>query len=193
MKNNKKVIYNAGSIFTEAQWNARKLEGNILREMFPDFIINNPIDFETNKITRPTNKEIFELDYSCLSNADYVIFELDGWDSGTHMEFGLMIEQAINNKNKYLLPIISDFRLQQGILKGECPGFGLNEMLTGALYYESLNSGDIPQITLCNSHMSACAAIKSIEIGEIKNYRKKYDIKYIFKENKFYHGFDYNI
>ncbi|WP_338956071.1 nucleoside 2-deoxyribosyltransferase [Spiroplasma endosymbiont of Polydrusus cervinus] len=190
MKDNRKVIYNAGSMFTEAQWNTRKQEGDLLREMFPDFVISNPVDFETNQTVRPTNKAIFELDYAELTDADYVIFELDGWDSGTHMEFGLMVEQGLHNKKKYLFPVISDFRLQQGILKGECPGFGLNEMITGALYFEPLNSGDIPQITLCVSHKMACEAIKAIEMGEIADYREKYDIKDIFKEDKLYNGFD---
>ncbi|MFU0252249.1 MULTISPECIES: nucleoside 2-deoxyribosyltransferase [unclassified Spiroplasma] len=192
MRDNKKVIYNAGSMFTEAQWNTRKREGDMLREMFPDFIIGNPVDFETNQKERPTNKAIFELDYVGLTEADYVILELDGWDSGTHMEFGLVVEQAIHNKNKYLFPIISDFRLHQGILKGEYPGFGLNEMITGALYYEPLNNGDVPQMTLCNSHKLACEAIKAIETGRIEEYRKKYDIKDIFKEREdtLYHGFD---
>lgn len=192
MKNNKKVIYNAGSMFTEAQWNARKYEGNILRKIFPNFFIKNPVDFEINKFKRPKNKKIFEVDYSSLTEADYVILELDGWDSGTYMEFGLVVEQAINNKNKYLFPIISDFRLKQGILKGEYPGFGLNEMITGALYYEILNNGEVPQITLCNSHELACNAISSIESKKTENYRKKYDIKNIFKEKEhdLYHGFD---
>lgn len=193
MQDNKKVIYNAGSMFTEAQWNTRKAEGERLRAMFPNFIIGNPVDFETNQAVRPTNKAIFDLDYDGLTAADYVIFELDGWDAGTHMEFGLMVEQAMHNNKKYLFPIISDFRLQQGILKGECPGFGLNEMLTGALYYEKLNQGVIPQITLCNSHAMACAAIKAIESGDETNYRQKYDIKEVFKDDKLYHGFDCHI
>lgn len=46
--------------------------------MFPDFIIGNPVDFEINQTVRPTNKAIFNLDYAGLTDADYIIFELDG-------------------------------------------------------------------------------------------------------------------
>lgn len=193
MKNGKKYIYNAGSMFTEAQWKTRKIEGDELRKLFPDFLVGNPVDFDTNGTERPTNKAIFEFDYEGLTAADFVIFEIDGWDSGTHMEFGLMVEQAMHNKNKYLFPIISDFRVKQGILKGEYPGFGINEMITGAFYTDKLDKGDVPQLTLCDSHETARKAIRAILDGDTKNYRKRFDIKEMYKDDSMYHGFDCSI
>ncbi|AHB36042.1 nucleoside 2-deoxyribosyltransferase [Spiroplasma apis] len=181
MKDN--VIYNAGSMFTEAQWNQRKMEGKKLREMFPSFEIHNPVDFDSNQVERPTNTFIFEQDYNGLTDSKFVIFEIDGWDSGTHMEFGLMVEQAINNPNKYLLPIVSDFRVKQGILEGEFPGFGINEMFSGAFHYEKLNKGDVPQMIVCESHEKAREAIKAICDNDTKNFRDRFDIKDIYKKN----------
>ncbi|WP_027063489.1 nucleoside 2-deoxyribosyltransferase [Mesoplasma seiffertii] len=189
MRNNQKVIYNAGSMFTEAQWDARKAEGAALKEMFPDFWIGNPVDFDTNQTERPTNKAIFEMDFEGLTDADYVILEIDGWDSGTHMEFGLVVQQAIANKQKYLFPIISDFRFKQGILRGEIPGLGINEMITGAFYYDALNQGEVPQLIVCDSHKTAREAIKAIETGDTKNYRERFDIKDLYAEDSIYHGF----
>lgn len=189
MKNGKKMIYNAGSMFTQAQWDTRKKEGLVLREMFPEMEISNPVDFETDNTSRPTNELIFNLDYQGLTAADYVIFEIDGWDSGTYMEFGLMVEQAIHNSQKYLLPVISDFRLKQGILKGEIVGFSLNEMVSGAFGYAPLNQGEVPQMIVCDSHQSACEAIKAIETGDIKDFRNRFDIKNCYQNDDLYHGF----
>jgi hypothetical protein len=53
-----KQIYNAGSMFNEGQVNQRKLEGKNLRAAFPNFIISNPIDFDTNAGNCPTALEI---------------------------------------------------------------------------------------------------------------------------------------
>ncbi|ATZ18395.1 hypothetical protein ESOMN_v1c00090 [Williamsoniiplasma somnilux] len=189
MKNGKKMIYNAGSMFTEAQWNTRKIEGAALKEMFPNMIVGNPVDFDTNQSDRPTNEQIFDLDYAELTNADYVIFEIDGWDSGTHMEFGLLWEQARHNPQKHLFAIISDFRFKQGILKGEIPGFGLNEMISGSFYSKHLNKGEVPQLIVCDSHKTAREAIQAIETGDTKNFRQRFDIKEIYHEESLYHGF----
>ncbi|WP_338983908.1 nucleoside 2-deoxyribosyltransferase [Spiroplasma endosymbiont of Othius punctulatus] len=181
MRNNKKYIYNAGSMFNEAQQTARKNEGNELRKMFPSFIIDNPIDTDEFKHERPTNKKIFEVDYNGVRDADFVIFELDSNDSGTHMEFGLAVEQAINNKDKYLFAIVSDFRFKSGSFGNEIPGFGLNEMFSGAFFYEQLVKGEVPQIIVCDSHKSAREAIKAIVNNDTKDYLKRFDIKNIWK------------
>ncbi|ATG97703.1 nucleoside 2-deoxyribosyltransferase [Mesoplasma lactucae] len=189
MKN--KIIYNAGSMFNEAQWDARKREGEELRKMFPDYTIKNPVDFDTNQGTAPTNEEIFALDYKGIKESDIVILEMDGWDSGTHMEFGLVVEMAKNDPSKLVFPIISDFRYKQGVIHGEIVGFGLNEMITGAFYDKDLNKGDVPQLTVVDSHKSAREAIKAILTGDTKNYRERFDIKDLYKQtNDVYHGFN---
>ncbi|WP_342259097.1 hypothetical protein [Spiroplasma endosymbiont of Dioctria linearis] len=189
MKNNQKIIYNAGSLFTNAQCKTRKEEGDILRKMFPELLVENPADIDINSIGRPSNKIIFEMGISDLKDADYVILEIDGWDSGTYMEFGLLVQQAIDNKQKYLLPVISDFRFKLGILRGEIPGFSLNEMISGAFYYDKLNQGDVPQMIVCDSHESACKAIKAIESGDTKNFKERFDIKNLYLNDSVYHGF----
>lgn len=181
MRNNKKMIYNAGSMFNEAQQVARIAEGKELRKMFPDFIIDNPIDTDEFKNERPTNKKIFEVDYRGVRDADFVIFELDSNDSGTHMEFGLAVEQAIQNKNKYLFPIISDFRFKSGSFGNEIPGFGINEMFSGAFFYEELLDKNVPQIIVCDSHKSAREAIKAIVDNDSDNFTERFDIKNIWK------------
>jgi hypothetical protein len=45
--------------------------------MFPEMVVGNPVDFETNQTQRPTNEAIFVMDYQGLTDADYVIFEID--------------------------------------------------------------------------------------------------------------------
>lgn len=186
-----KIIYNAGSMFNEAQWAYRKKEGAELRKLFPNHSIKNPVDFDTNQGTAPTNKEIFEMDYRSFKDADYVIFELDGWDSGTHMEFGLAVEMAKNDPNKRLFPVISDFRYKQGLIKGEIIGFGLNEMITGAFYDDDLDQGEVPRLVVCDSHETARRAIKAFEDGDVENYRARFDIKNLYRESdSVYHGFN---
>jgi len=182
-----KMIYNAGSMFTEAQWNTRKHEGEELRKLLPDLIIKNPVDFDTNQSKRPTNQAIFDLDYKELTEANYIIFEIDGWDSGTQMEYGLAVEQAKHNKDKYLFPVISDFRYKQGLLKGELPGFGLNEMITGSFHDQTLNAGDVPQLIVCESHQKAREAIKALETNDLKDYRQRFDSKELYRTTNMYH------
>lgn len=151
------------------------------------------MDFDTNQGTAPTNKEIFELDYHGFKEAEYVIFELDSWDAGTYMEFGLAVEMAKNDPKKHLFPIISDFRYKQGVIKGEIIGFGLNEMITGAFYDEDLDAGDVPRLVVCDSHESARQAIKALEDGDVENYRSRFDIKRLYHEaDNVYHGFEIN-
>jgi hypothetical protein len=105
------------------------------------------------------------------------------------MEFGLMVEQALHNPNKYLFVVISDFRFKQGLLKGEIPGFGLNEMISGAFYYQPLNQGPVPQLIVCENHETARAAIQAIENGDTQDYQKRFDIKNIYHNDDLYHGF----
>lgn len=179
-------------MFTEAQWNTRKLEGEALRKLFPDFEVLNPVDFDTNQAVRPTNLDIFEKDYEGLSKSKYVIIEIDGWDSGTHMEYGLMFEQALHNSNKYLFCVMSDFRVPQGLLKGEIPGFGINEMISGSFFYPPLNQGEVPQLIVCSSHAKAREAIKAIEDGQTQDYCQRFDKKFLYTRDDMYHGFEKN-
>jgi len=185
-----KVVYNAGSMFTEAQWKTRKSEGEALRSLLPNLRIDNPVDFDTNQTERPTNEAIFLADYEAIKQASYVIFEIDGWDSGTHMEYGLAVEQAKNNPDKYLFVIISDFRFKQGILKGEIPGLSLNEMITGSFHDPQLNQGEVPQLIVCASHEIARQAIQAIETGNTVDYRQKFDSKDLYRQGQIYHGFN---
>lgn len=57
-------IYVAGSLFNEAEVAQRKLEGELLKENFPELDIFNPIDqpFNENKQSLPTPISIFEGD-----------------------------------------------------------------------------------------------------------------------------------
>ncbi|WP_339022830.1 hypothetical protein [Spiroplasma endosymbiont of Crioceris asparagi] len=190
MRNNKKVIYNAGSMFNEAQIQTRLNEGKILRKQFKNMIIENPIDFDFNEPdSSPTMKQIFSYDFQALTDADYLIFEIDSDDSGTNVEYGLAVEQAIKNKEKYLFVVISNQLFHRGIKKYEIPGFGLNEMITGSFYYEPLDNGDVPQLIVCDSHATAVKAIEAIESGKTQNYREKFDIKNAYKNKKYYNGF----
>ncbi|WP_339022829.1 hypothetical protein [Spiroplasma endosymbiont of Crioceris asparagi] len=189
MRDNKKVIYNAGSMFTSAQWDARKREGEKLKKVFPNFWIGNPVDFDTNQTERPTNQAIFKMDYDGLNDADYVILEIDSWDSGTEMEFGLVFQQALTNKNKVLIPVISDFRFKQGILNGEIPGFQLNAMITGAFEYDQVNDPKNPQMFLCGTHDDAIEVIKLLEANKPEE-AFKFDIKDTYKNESLYIGFE---
>jgi hypothetical protein len=93
------------------------------------------------------------------------------------VEFGLSLEQAKRNPEKYLFAVISDFRFKQGTVKGEIPGFGLNEMITGSFYDDDLDAGPVPRLIVCESHQKAREAVKAIETNDLKNYRQRFDIK----------------
>jgi len=158
-----KAIYNAGSMFTETQWNGRKLEGENLRKAFPDFKIYNPVDFDTNSGISPTPLQIWNLDYQKIQISQYLIFELDSFDTGTIMEFAIAVEMAKTSQlEKILIPIISDFRYYQQASTKQLPDFSMNHFVFGAIFDEQLNAEQ--RIYLAKSHHDAIEIIKNHEI-----------------------------
>jgi len=157
-----KELYNAGSMFNEAQQFARKREGLKLRKAFPDMIISNPVDFDTNQGVGPAPKEIWDVDYQRVKESEYLIFELDSLDDGTIMEFALAMEMAKTTQpKKFLVPVISDFRYTQKHSTKFLPEFGINHFVYGALFDEQLNVEH--RIYLAKSHQDAITMITNRE------------------------------
>jgi len=164
-----KAIYNAGSMFTETQWNGRKIEGENLRKAFPEFNIYNPVDFDTNTGISPTPLQIWNFDYQKVQASKYLIFELDSFDTGTIMEFAIAVEMAKTSQpEKVLIPVISDFRYYQQASAKQLPEFSMNHFVFGAIFDEQLNAEQ--RIYLAKSHQDAIEIIKNHE-----NYLKTQD------------------
>ncbi|AUF83827.1 hypothetical protein CXP39_03475 [Mesoplasma syrphidae] len=186
-----KQIYNAGSMFNEAQVNQRRLEGKKLREAFPNFVISNPIDFDTNLGNCPTPLEIWDADYKCVQDSQYIIFELDSLDHGMIMEFAIAIEQAKATQNeKVLIPVISDFRYHQKSSTKQLNEFSINHFVFGAIFDTQLNSEN--RLWLAKSHSEAIEMIKNYE-KFLDTHNKEYleknaklDCKFIYANGAMY-------
>ncbi|WP_338972427.1 nucleoside 2-deoxyribosyltransferase [Spiroplasma endosymbiont of Panorpa germanica] len=186
-----KTIYNAGSMFNEAQIQQRKKEGNNLRQNFADFEIANPIDFDTNLGVCPTPLEIWNADYELLKKAEYVIFELDSLDHGMIAEMGIAIEMAKSTQaNKFLVTVISDFRYYQRCSKFQINEFSINHFVFGQLFDTQLNQEN--RILQVKSHDQAILAIKNWEAylntkdDKYLKMNEELDQKFIYEDGKMY-------
>ncbi|WP_051636009.1 hypothetical protein [Mesoplasma photuris] len=158
-----KNLYNAGSMFNEAQIAQRKLEGINLRRELPNITINNPIDFDTNVGNNPSPLQIWDMDYEKVSKSEFVIFELDSFDDGTTMEFAISVEQAKTSQpNKFLVAVISDFRYHQLHDVRHMPEFAINHFVYGALFDTQLVKEK--RIYAAKSHNDAIEMIKNREL-----------------------------
>ncbi|WP_342263573.1 nucleoside 2-deoxyribosyltransferase [Spiroplasma endosymbiont of Clivina fossor] len=155
-------VYNAGPLFSEAEQNQRRAEGiNLRKQLGSNFEILNPIEFSFNsENATPKNNEIFKKDYEEIKRSKYVIFDIDGRDSGTYMEYGFAFEQCLHEE-KYLICVYSDFRLyQSNIDVAEIPGYGINEMISGSLQYNDISKKKIFKV---KNFQEAINKIKEIE------------------------------
>ncbi|WP_051350848.1 hypothetical protein [[Acholeplasma] multilocale] len=154
-----KQIYNAGSMFNEAQVNQRKIEGVNMRGELTDFIIKNPIDFDTNQSVTPTPLQIWATDYQAVTESEYVICELDSLDHGMIMEFAIAIEQAKTTQlNKFVIAVVSDFRYYQKGSTTQMAEIAINHFVYGALFDEQLVADN--RVYLVKSHNAAIELIK---------------------------------
>ncbi|ATG97583.1 nucleoside 2-deoxyribosyltransferase [Mesoplasma lactucae] len=178
-------IYNAGPLFTEGEWNQRKLEGQQLRDTLDMDLIDiwNPVDYDFNDADAGrTNKGIFDYDYSTIQKSQFAIFDLNNGDPGTLVEFGIYVEKALNNPNIFLIVKESDFRalIPQNI--GEYPSYGANGFVTGVLYNDQLLWGNkIPQVYLVGNSKEAANVVKNIM--DVLENDKTIDKKAFHKEN----------
>ncbi len=88
---NKKHIYLAGSLFSEAEIAQRLKEGALIKEILgDDYTLYNPIEAPCNdKSKLPTADDIFVGDTRELLASDYVIADLSNNDPGVMMELGI--------------------------------------------------------------------------------------------------------
>ncbi len=123
-------LYLAGSLFNEAEVQQRKLEGNLLRENFPNLDIFNPIDqpFNEDKQTLPTPIDIYNGDTKAVEECDIFIADLTNEDSGVMVELGI----ALYTNTKLIIGINSDIRLQSAS-KYDVPTYGMNHYVLGAI------------------------------------------------------------
>ncbi|AHI54268.1 hypothetical protein SSABA_v1c08690 [Spiroplasma sabaudiense Ar-1343] len=165
-------IYNAGPLFNKAERQQRKIEGaNLMHNFGSKFKIFNPVEFDFNSgDVVPTNKEIFDYDYNCMTKSKYFLFDIDGRDDGTFVELGIAIQMALNDSDKFIIGIFSDFRIGKAN-QGEWPGYGINEFVTGPFYNEKLvNNKKMSQIYMVESHDKAIELIHEIEKVQNKNF-----------------------
>ncbi|MEG0527058.1 MAG: nucleoside 2-deoxyribosyltransferase [Longicatena sp.] len=123
-------VYLAGSLFNEAEVAQRKKEGNIMREMFPELDIFNPIDqpFNENKQSLPTPIDIYDADTKAVEECDVFIADLTNEDAGVMVELGI----AIKSNTKIIIGINSDIRLISAN-RYDVPTYGMNHYVLGAV------------------------------------------------------------
>ncbi len=123
-------LYLAGSLFNEAEVAQRQKEGKILREMFPNLEIFNPIEqpFNENKDSLPTPEMIYEADAKAVIDCDIFIADLTNEDSGVMVELGL----AIQSQTKIIIGINSDIRLKTAN-QYDIPTYGMNHFVLGGI------------------------------------------------------------
>ena len=108
----------------------RQKEGKILREMFPNLEIFNPIEqpFNENKASLPTPEMIYEADANAVIDCDIFIADLTNEDSGVMVELGL----AIQSQTKIIIGINSDIRLKTAN-QYDIPTYGMNHFVLGGI------------------------------------------------------------
>lgn len=123
-------VYIAGSLFNEAEVAQRKREGKVMREMFPNLEIFNPIDqpFNDNKQSLPTPIDIYDGDTKAVEACDIFIADLTNEDAGVMVELGI----AIKSNTKIIIGINSDIRLISAN-QYEVPTYGMNHYVLGAI------------------------------------------------------------
>lgn len=123
-------VYLAGSLFNEAEVAQRKKEGNIMREMFSELDIFNPIDqpFNENKQSLPTPIDIYDADTKAVEECDVFIADLTNEDAGVMVELGI----AIKSNTKIIIGINSDIRLISAN-RYDVPTYGMNHYVLGAV------------------------------------------------------------
>ncbi|MGX8832673.1 nucleoside 2-deoxyribosyltransferase [Amedibacillus sp. YH-ame6] len=123
-------VYLAGSLFNEAEVAQRKKEGNIMREMFPELDIFNPIDqpFNENKQSLPTPIDIYDADTKAVEECDVFIADVTNEDAGVMVELGI----AIKSNTKIIIGINSDIRLISAN-RYDVPTYGMNHYVLGAV------------------------------------------------------------
>lgn len=123
-------IYIAGGLFNEAEVAQRKLEGQLLGEVFGDKVdIFNPIEqpFNEDKQTLPTPSDIFWGDTKAVEESDVVIADITNEDPGVMAELGIAFA-----RNKKIIAINSDIRLKSASAY-EIPSYSLNHYVLGLI------------------------------------------------------------
>lgn len=123
-------VYVAGSLFNEADVAQRKLEGQMLRDRFPQLDIFNPIDqpFNADKQTLPTPIAIYDGDTKAVEECDIFICDLSKEDMGVACELGI----ALYTDTKIIIGVNSDIRLKSAN-QYDVPTVGMNHYILGAV------------------------------------------------------------
>ena len=123
-------LYLAGSLFNEAEVAQRKKEGIILKKLFPNLDIFNPIEqpFNTNKQSLPTPIDIFNGDTKEVVNCDIFLADITNNDPGVVMELGI----AVALKIKHIICVNSDIRIKSAN-KYEIPTYSMNHYVLGGI------------------------------------------------------------
>lgn len=123
-------LYLAGPLFNDAQVARRKLEGQFLRERFPQLSIFNPIEqpFNQNKQSLPTPIDIYEGDTNAVLESDIFLCDVSVEDMGVACELGI----ALQNKTPLIIAINSDIRLQSAN-KYDVPSYAMNHYVLGGI------------------------------------------------------------
>lgn len=163
----KSGVYNAGPLFSEAEVNQRKLEGVNLRKHLSDVCeIYNPIDFPFNEDSGVApDVVIFNGDYELMQKSKYFIFDMDGRDPGTLVEYGLAIEMAIE-RECYLFAVYSDFRVGRQ-LSSMWPSYAINSFMSGNLNSDYFLKHKPRRVFAVRKHIDAINTIKAIETNQV--------------------------
>jgi uncharacterized protein YacL (UPF0231 family) len=107
------------------------------------------------------------------------------------MEFAIAVEMAKETQpNKFLVPVISDFRFTQQTSTRHLPEFSMNHFVYGAIFDEQLNQEN--RIHLAKSHQDAIEIIKNHEEflvtknQELLKRNLDLDIKHLYDNGQMY-------
>ena len=155
---NKKHIYLAGSLFSEAEVNQRLVEGQTIRDTLGDkYTLFNPIEAPINdKSKLPTKKDIFDGDTNEILKSDVIIADLANNDPGVMMELGIAwglkyaaetldaigaddstksLLKKFGVRKRDIYTVLSDIRIPTaGEYKGIEVPFGFNQYVLGGIY-----------------------------------------------------------
>lgn len=135
-------IYNAGSLFTEAEVNQRLLEEEIVNEIAEELGLKDKIQFFNpisnpfnDKSKIPTAEEIYDGDMLQIERSKNFIFNLDNpLDGGVIAELFAVIKDIRYGANYNVVVVMSDMRIEgAGNYEAHRVPLGHNQFVIGGI------------------------------------------------------------
>jgi len=156
----KKYIYNAGPLFTEAD-QAQRLKEQSIFDTIDGIELFNPLTSPQNE-GAISAEMIYNADNEAIQKANVFFFDLANNDPGTLVELGMVIEKLESGSALEVYPIISDFRVSnREEYKCEYSPVGYNSFVIGSL--------EKHKIKIYKSFQEAFQAFTANKISNLKD------------------------